>query len=164
QAQIQVLNSDYNATDIQFTLVKTTTIKSKDCFENVFPGSPQEQAMKLLYNVRHASTLNIFNLIFNSTAAASRAHAIPSAYYRSPKSDRMIIRHSTTPGAATAWQHPDIGSTSVQEIGHWTRVMDSFRWGGCDDGVRDNIAFADTPPQASGSDGCPRGRDSCVGD
>ncbi|KAF9543230.1 hypothetical protein CPC08DRAFT_649946, partial [Agrocybe pediades] len=86
QAQIQVLNSDYNATDIQFPLVKTTRIKSKDYFENVFPGSPREQAMKLLYNVRDASTLNIFTL--------TCARAISSAYYRSPKRDGVMIQHS----------------------------------------------------------------------
>ena len=34
--------------------------------------------------------------------------------------------------------------------------------GGCDNGVGDNIA--DTPPQASASEGCPVGRDSCPGD
>ncbi|KAF4617434.1 hypothetical protein D9613_006405 [Agrocybe pediades] len=64
KTQIQILNNDYNATGIQFRLVKATNIKSKDWFENVYPGSPQEQAMKLLYNIGDASTLNVYTLTF----------------------------------------------------------------------------------------------------
>ncbi|KAF4617439.1 hypothetical protein D9613_006352 [Agrocybe pediades] len=56
KTHIEVLNNDYNATSFQFRLVKTTRIKSKDWFGNVYPGSPQEQAMKLLYTVGDAST------------------------------------------------------------------------------------------------------------
>ncbi|KAF9552793.1 zincin [Agrocybe pediades] len=159
KAQIQVLNNDYNATGIQFRLVKTTRIKSKDWFENVYPGSPQEQAMKLLYNIGDASTLNVYTLTFNSTTASLGTASIPSAYYRNPKSDGVMIRHSTvTNGPRTNY---DMGRTLTHEVGHWLGLFHTFE-GGCDDGVGDNIA--DTPPQASGSDGCPKGRDSCPGD
>ncbi|KAF9543235.1 hypothetical protein CPC08DRAFT_430564 [Agrocybe pediades] len=100
KTQIQVLNNDYNATGIQFRLVKATKIKSKDWFENVYPGSPQEQVMKLLYNIGDASTLNVYTLTFNSTTASLGTAAIPSAYYCNPKSDGVMIRHSTVTNGA----------------------------------------------------------------
>ncbi|KAF9558085.1 hypothetical protein CPC08DRAFT_764193 [Agrocybe pediades] len=147
KAHIQAQNNDYDDTGIQFRLVKTTRIKSKDWFENVYQGSPQEQAMKLLYNIGDASTLNVFNSITASLGTAS----IPFAYYRCPKSNgRMILRSE-----AHARGRP-LSSTSEADV--YLYILQ----GGCDDGVGDNIA--DTPPQASGSDGCPKWRDSCPGD
>ncbi|KAF9553223.1 hypothetical protein CPC08DRAFT_237687 [Agrocybe pediades] len=47
KAQNQVLNQNYNATGTQFRLVKTTRIKSRDWFENVYPGS-YSKPLKLL--------------------------------------------------------------------------------------------------------------------
>ncbi|KAF4617370.1 hypothetical protein D9613_006384 [Agrocybe pediades] len=41
KAQIEVLNSNYNAADIRCMLVKTTRIKSKDWFENIYPRPPE---------------------------------------------------------------------------------------------------------------------------
>ncbi|KAF9544895.1 hypothetical protein CPC08DRAFT_798544 [Agrocybe pediades] len=52
-----------------------------------------------------------------------------------------------------------MGRTLTHEVGHWSGL---FHAADAMMGVGDNIA--DTPPQASGSDGCPKGRDSCPGD
>ncbi|KAF9548168.1 hypothetical protein CPC08DRAFT_648511 [Agrocybe pediades] len=157
EAQIQVLNNDYNATRIYFRLVKTTSIKSIDWFESAYPGSPQEQA--ILYNIDDASTLNVYTLTFNSTTASLGTVAIPSAYYRNPKSDGVMTRRSTvTNGPRTKY---GVGRTLMHEVGHWLVLFHTFK-GESEDGVGDNIA--DTPPQASGSDGCAKQRDSGPGD
>ncbi|KAF9565061.1 hypothetical protein CPC08DRAFT_704867 [Agrocybe pediades] len=63
---IEFLNNDYNATSFQFRLVKTTRMKNEDWFGNMYPRSPQEQSMKLLYTVGDASTAyGNFNLQSN---------------------------------------------------------------------------------------------------
>ncbi|KAF4617430.1 hypothetical protein D9613_006401 [Agrocybe pediades] len=135
EAQIQVLNNDYNATGIHFRLVKTTSIKSIDWFESAYPGS------------------------FNSTTGSLGTVAIPSAYYRNPKSDGVMTRRSTvTNGSRTNY---GVGRTLMHEVGHWLVLFHTFK-SESEDGVGDNIA--DTPPQASGSDGCAKQRDSGPGD
>ncbi|KAF8965966.1 hypothetical protein BDZ97DRAFT_1658366 [Flammula alnicola] len=159
EAQIRTLNADYNSTGISWVLVKTTRIKSSDWFVNVYPGSDQEQAMKRIYNIGDAATLNVYTLTFNSTTKALGTAAIPSAYYRDPKSDGVMIRHSTVTGGPR--ENYNLGRTLTHEVGHWLGLFHTFE-GGCDNGVGDNVA--DTPPAASGSEGCPVGRDSCPGD
>jgi len=157
--QIQTLNRDYNDTGISFVLVKTTRINSPEWFVHAYPGSDQEQEMKKMYNIGDASTLNVYTLTFNSTTKSLGSASIPSAYYRDPKSDGVMIRHSTVTNGPR--EHYNMGRTLTHEVGHWLGLFHTFE-GGCDDGVGDNIA--DTPPQASGSEGCPVGRDSCPGD
>jgi len=86
-----------------------------------------------------------------------------------------MVRHSTVTGGPR--EHYNLGRTLTHEVGHWLGLFHTFEvnskssgiqfnlmvsQGGCDNGVGDNIA--DTPPQASGSEGCPVGRDSCPGD
>ncbi|KAF9548173.1 hypothetical protein CPC08DRAFT_648512 [Agrocybe pediades] len=123
KAQIQVLDNDYNATGIQFRLVKTTRIKRKNWFENVYPGSPQEKSMKILYNIRNASTLNVYTLTFiqSATTASLGTASIPSVYYRNPKSDGVMIRHSTVTNGPTA--NYNMGRTLTHEVGHWLGLL-----------------------------------------
>jgi len=159
KAQIKTLNDDFNGTGISWVLVKTTRINSPNWFVHAFPGSDQEQVMKRMYNIGDAATLNIYTLTFNSTTKSLGTASIPSAYYRAPKSDGVMVRHGTVTGGPR--EHYNLGRTLTHEVGHWLGLFHTFE-GGCDDGVGDNIA--DTPPQASGSEGCPVGRDSCPGD
>jgi len=159
EAQIKTLNQDYNSTGISFVLVKTTRINNSDWFVHAYPGSDQEQAMKQTHNIGDAATLNVYTLTFNSTTKSLGTAAIPSAYYRNPKSDGVMVRHSTVTNGPR--EHFNMGRTLTHEVGHWLGLFHTFE-GSCDDGVGDNIA--DTPPQASGSEGCPVGRDSCPGD
>ncbi|KIM41037.1 hypothetical protein M413DRAFT_445786 [Hebeloma cylindrosporum] len=158
KAQIKTLNDDFNGTGISWVLVKTTRINSPDWFVHAFPGSDQEKVMKQMYNIGDAATLNIYTLTFNSTTKALGTASVPSAYYREPKSDGVMVRHSTVTGGPR--ENYNLGRTLTHEVGHWLGLFHTFE-GGCDDGVGDNIA--DTPPQASGSEGCPVGRDSCPG-
>jgi len=158
KAQIARLNTDYNTTGFSFVLVNTTWVHNPDWFVNAYPGSPGEKEMKEKHNIGDSRTLNIYTLIFNDTTLSLGASSMPSYYLRKPKLDGVLLRHTTLPGGSM--RNFDMGRTLTHEVGHWLGLFHTFE-GGCTDGVGDNIA--DTPPQSSGSTGCPKGRDSCPG-
>jgi hypothetical protein len=158
-AQIDRLNADFNKTGFSFVLVNTTWVNNPDWFVNAYPGSDAEKAMKATHNNGDATTLNIYTVVFNDTTPSLGTSSMPSFYYRKPKLDGVMIRHTTLPGGSTA--NYNMGRTLTHETGHWLGLFHTFE-GGCNNGVGDNIA--DTPPQSSGSNGCPKGRDSCPGD
>jgi len=159
KAQIERLNADYNSTGFSFVLSKTTWIHNPGWFVDAYPGSPNEKEMKEKYNVGDARTLNIYTVLFNDTTLSLGASSMPSYYFRKPKLDGVFIRHTTLPNGTM--KNFDMGRTLTHEVGHWLGLFHTFE-GGCKGGVGDNIA--DTPPQSSGSSGCPKGRDSCPGD
>jgi len=158
KAQVDRLNTDYNSTGFSFVLTNTTWVDNPSWFVNAYPGSPAEMEMKERYNIGDARTLNVYTLIFNDTTLSLGASSMPSYYSRKPKLDGVLLRHTTLPGGSM--KNFDMGRTLTHEVGHWLGLFHTFE-GGCNDGVGDNIA--DTPPQASGSSGCPKGRDSCSG-
>jgi len=159
EKQMEVLNEDYKAAKISFVLVQTTRIHNADWFNGSYPGSEYEQAMKKMHRIGDAKTLNVYTVTFNSTTHSLGTSSLPSDYERDPDSDGVLIRHSTISGGSR--EHFNLGRTLTHEVGHWLGLAHTFE-GGCDDGVGDGVA--DTPPQASGSEGCPTGRDSCEGD
>jgi len=159
KAQVERLNTDYNSTGFSFALVNTTWVHNPDWFVNAYPGSPGEKEMKTKYSIGDARTLNVYTLIFNDTTLSLGASSMPSYYFRKPKLDGVSLRHTTLPGGSM--KDYDMGRTLTHEVGHWLGLFHTFE-GGCSDGVGDNIA--DTPPQASGTSGCPKGKDSCPGD
>jgi len=158
RAQIERLNTDYNSTGFSFSLVNTTWIHDPEWFVNAYPGSAAEEEMKTIHNIGDARTLNIYTLIFNDTTPSLGTSSMPSYYFRKPKLDGVMIRHTTLPGGSM--KNFDMGRTLTHEVGHWLGLFHTFE-GGCNDGIGDNIA--DTPPQASGSSGCPKGTTSCPG-
>jgi len=159
KSQIERLNLDYSGTGFSFVLVNTTLVENPDWFVNVYPGSETEKEMKKAHNVGDAATLNIYSMNFNNTIRSLGTASMPSFYFRQPELDGVMVRHTTLPGGSM--KNFNLGRTLTHEVGHWLGLFHTFE-GGCLDGVGDNIA--DTPPQASGSEGCPKGRDSCPGD
>jgi len=159
KSQVERLNTDYNATGFSFVLVNTTWVHNPEWLVNAYPGSPAEKEMKAKHHIGDARTLNVYTLIFNDTTLSLGASSMPSYYYRKPKFDGVILRHTTLPGGSM--KNFDMGRTLTHEVGHWLGLFHTFE-GGCTDGIGDNIA--DTPPQASGSTGCPKGRASCPGE
>ncbi|KAF9523429.1 pregnancy-associated plasma protein-A-domain-containing protein [Crepidotus variabilis] len=159
QAQIDTLNKDYNGTGISWVLVNTNRIESPEWFENANPGTAEEAEMKAKYNIGDATTLNVYTLTFNKTTKSLGVSSIPSQYFSNPKMDGILVRHSTITNGPR--QHFNMGRTLTHEVGHWLGLFHTFE-GGCDNGVGDNVA--DTPPQRSGTEGCPTGKDSCPGD
>jgi len=159
KTQIERLNADYSSAGFSFVLVNTSWVCHPDWFVNAYPGSPAEKDMKSKYNIGDARTLNIYTLSFNDTTPSLGSSSMPSYYFRRPKLDGVMIRHTTLPGGSM--QNFDMGRTLTHEVGHWLGLFHTFE-GGCYDGIGDNIA--DTPPQASGTSGCPKGKDTCPGD
>ncbi|KAF8182343.1 metalloprotease [Pholiota molesta] len=136
RAQMEVLNRDFAGSGIAWVLVRIMRIKSADWFVNAYPGSEQEQAMKMMYNIGDAATLNVYTMTFNSTTSSLGTAAIPSAYYRAPKSDGVMLRHATVAGGARA--HYNMGRTLTHEVGHWLGLFHTFE-GGCPGGGPDLI-------------------------
>lgn len=158
-AQIATLNADYSGTGISWVLINTTRTLNPTWFVDAFPGSPAEQEMKGTLGVVSPTTLNVYTMTFNKTTHSLGTASIPSKYYSDPRSDGVMIRHSTVTNGTR--KNFDMGRTLTHEVGHWLGLFHPFE-GGCDNGVGDNVA--DTPPQRSASEGCPVGRDSCEGD
>jgi len=158
KAQVERLNTDFNTTGISFNYRNTSRILNADWFENVFPGSPQEQELKRAYRQGDSNTLNIYTAGFNRTNPSLGYGSMPSKYFKDPISDGVIVRYSTFPGGER--KNYNLGRTTVHEVGHWFGLYHTFEGDGCD-GVGDNVA--DTAPEASGAEGCPVGRNTCPG-
>lgn len=81
--------------------------------------------------------------------------ALPPSYYAEyPEFDGAFIRYNSLPGGSSTIRQ---GSTLIHEVGHWLSLWHTFQDGCAGNG--DEVA--DTPAQASPSDGCPETRDSC---
>jgi hypothetical protein len=159
EEQIKTLNADYNGTEISWVLLQTTRIHSGEWFTGAGPGTKNERLMKEKHNIVDPAILNVYTMQFNQTTKSLGSASLPSAFIRTPHLDGVLLRHTTLPGGAK--KNYDKGRTMTHEVGHWLGLFHTFE-GGCRHGVGDNIA--DTPPSASGSEGCPVNRDSCPGD
>jgi Pregnancy-associated plasma protein-A len=90
-----------------------------------------------------------------SLPAAGVGTRTPAAAY---VLDGCNILSSTMPGGS-AYGYNQGGST-VHEVGHWNGLLHTFQGNSC--GATDFGDYvADTPQEATSTDGCPTGKDSC---
>ena len=155
--QIDVLNQDYQDTGLSFVLQSTVRKLNADWFNNVAPRTVQQTRMKTSLRQGGAKTLNVYTVGFNNGEASRLLGyaTFPSDYDSKPRDDGVVLRYSTLPGGSST---PfNLGKTLTHEVGHWVGLYHTFQ-GGCDS-PGDEVD--DTPYEASPSEGCEKGRDTC---
>ncbi|KAI8217320.1 metalloprotease [Colletotrichum sp. SAR 10_86] len=149
--QLAVMNSDFAPYQVSFDLIETTrTINSS------WSEWGDATAMKLALRKGDYGSLNVY--FMNSMFGALGLCFFPTNITTEPEAlplDGCGIVSSTVPGGDNT--DYNLGKTAVHEIGHWFGLYHTFQ-----DGYDGDGDFVDdTPAQASFSEGCPIGRDSC---
>jgi len=159
QAQVQVLNEDYNSTGISFNLVNISRIQNEDWFMRVAPNSTQEVGLKKTFRQGNASTLNVYTvgLMEGDGQGLLGYSTFPMDFEGAPTNDGVVLLYSTLPGSSSPTYN--LGRTLTHESGHWMGLYHTFQ-GGCT-GSGDEVD--DTPPEESAAYGCPLKRDTCPG-
>ncbi|CAE6484900.1 unnamed protein product [Rhizoctonia solani] len=164
-ASIDVLNKDYAATGLKFTLAGSEHTTNANWFNRAAPDTTYQTAMKQGLRKGNAAALNVYTVGFVNVAQDYQGllgyATFPSSYSRAPTDDGVVIRYSTVPGGSAA---PfNLGRTLTHEVGHWVGLYHTFQ-GGCT-GSGDFVS--DTPAQSDGTggptSGCPAGKDTCPG-
>jgi len=157
QAQIDVLNQDYNGTGLSFQLQNITRTLNATWFNNVAPDTDVQTIMKNALRQGDVKTLNIYTVGFKSGDAQGLLgySTFPADYAANPMDDGIVVLYSSLPGGSTA--NFSLGRTSTHEAGHWVGLYHPFQ-GGCNG---DGDFVDDTPAEAYPASGCPIGRDTC---
>ncbi|KAF2145911.1 uncharacterized protein K452DRAFT_304926 [Aplosporella prunicola CBS 121167] len=157
EKQAAVLNKAYNPQGISFTL-KETTLTTNDAWA-VGEGGDMD-AMKAALRKGDYSTLNIYfqsdlagNILGVCTMPSTVAPGVQPAQY---SSDGCSVQAGTMPGGVTAGYNQ--GMTAVHETGHWLGLFHTFEGKSCSG---DGDLIADTRVEASSTNGCPVGKNSC---
>jgi len=159
EAQVRVLNEDYNTTGISFNLVNISRIENEDWFLRVAPNSTQEVGLKTTFRQGNASTLNVYTvgLMEGDGQGLLGYSTFPMDFEGAPTNDGVVLLYSTLPGSSSPTYN--LGRTLTHESGHWVGLYHTFQ-GGCT-GTGDEVD--DTPPEESAAYGCPLKRDTCPG-
>ncbi|KAH7043345.1 extracellular metalloprotease [Macrophomina phaseolina] len=152
--QIDVLNSNFAPHSIQFNLTGITrTINS------TWSDNGDISAMKTSLRKGDYATLNLYfarTLPGNSQGYCTFPGSVEEGtvdFYN----DGCVLDAQTVPGGS---REPfNMGKTATHETGHWFGLYHTFT-GGCNP-LSGGDYVDDTPYQASQSEGCPIGRDSC---
>jgi hypothetical protein len=157
QAQIDVMNQDYNGTGLSFQLQNITRTLNATWFNNAAPNVDVQTDMKNALRQGDVKTLNIYTVGFTSSSALGLLgySTFPADYAGDPMNDGVVVLYSSLPGGSEA--SFNLGRTSTHEVGHWVGLYHPFQ-GGCD-GPGDYVD--DTPAEAIPAAGCPIGRDTC---
>ncbi|EHK22612.1 uncharacterized protein TRIVIDRAFT_29432 [Trichoderma virens Gv29-8] len=150
QGQLQVLNSDYEPAGISFSVIAI------DRTINATWASGND--LETMWYYLHNGTYNELNIWFipkldyyGICTHPVAGEVLQYVYYE----DGCTIRSDTVPGGNA--RDFNLGKTLTHEVGHWFGLLHTFE-GGCDG---DGDYIDDTPAQATASQGCPEGRDSC---
>ncbi|PPQ75325.1 hypothetical protein CVT24_007038 [Panaeolus cyanescens] len=155
--QVDVLNEDYINTGLSFNLANVTRANNPDWFNNIAPGTKEEQTMKEMYRQGGPADLNVYTVGVREEGAKPLLgySTFPMEYAARPLNDGVVLLHSTLPGGSSAPFNK--GRTLTHEVGHWMGLYHTFQ-GGCE-GPGDEVD--DTPAEAEAAYGCPVQRDTC---
>ncbi|MCD0451375.1 zinc metalloprotease [Actinocorallia sp. API 0066] len=156
-AQIRVLNDAYGGvrggadTGFRFRLASVDTTVNAAWFRDPIG---HENSYKPQLRDGGPGTLNLYSADVGQAVLGYAT--FPQHVKDRPQLDGVVIDHRSMPHGT--YTNYDLGFTAVHEVGHWLGLFHTFE-NGCTapgDGV------ADTPDQATPSDGCPTGKDTCV--
>ncbi|KAG6010172.1 hypothetical protein E4U21_007649 [Claviceps maximensis] len=156
QKQMQVLRETYAPTGISFVYKDTSwTVNPSWATDN------DEEGMKRTLRRGSYRDLNLYLLRELNGPPGTLGYCNFPAGGVTPSShlfylDGCNIHVGSVPeGPISGF---NLGKTATHEVGHWFGLMHTFDGGDCN-GAGDHVD--DTPAQASSSQGCPVGRDSC---
>jgi len=153
QAQINVLNQDYNSLSFWF-VVKSIDYTVNDRWYTMRKDSNTERLAKTALHKGTAADLNLYLTKIGDGVLGWGTY--PADYRRNPKNDGVVILSTTLPGGTE--ERYNLGKTATHEVGHWLGLYHTFE-GGCLDGD----LVDDTPAEGVEHFGCIPGevRDTC---
>ncbi|MFD6157924.1 zinc metalloprotease [Nocardia sp. NPDC060256] len=156
--QVDVLNTAFSDTGLQFRLVSIDRSLNANWFDNAKPDSEQQREMKNALRKGGTADLNLYTVGLPAEAGGYRTlgwSTLPSSVKQDSADDGVVIAADTLPGGS--FKPIDLGINAVHEIGHWVGLYNTFQ-GGCDS---PGDYVDDTPAERSPASGCHEGRDSC---
>ncbi|KAG5922880.1 hypothetical protein E4U42_005179 [Claviceps africana] len=157
--QIEVLRQTYSPVGVSFVHKDTSwTVDPSWAVDN------NEEDMKRTLRRGTYRDLNLYLLKELSGPAGTLGYCNFPSSRAGPASrlfylDGCNVHVGSVPGGPLAGFN--LGKTATHEVGHWFGLMHTFEGDNCH-GAGDHVD--DTPAQASSSQGCPVGRDSCPDD
>ena len=104
QDQIDVLNEDYAASGLTFTLAATTRTVNSQWFNQVGPDSSLQTTMKKTLRQGGKADLNVYTVGFTTGSGEGLLgySTFPSDYTGNPTDDGVVILYSSLPGGSAA--------------------------------------------------------------
>ncbi|WP_405058437.1 zinc metalloprotease [Kribbella sp. NBC_01505] len=169
--QLQALNRNFAATSANmfaFTLVGLDYTDNKTWHtvhtSDEGPTLPDEAAMKTALHKGGPGDLNLYlnepqyqDPNDGSLSGLIGIATFPWTRADDPVRDGVMIKYTTLPGGAST--HFNEGKQALHETGHWLGLYHVFQ-NGC---TTQGDYVADTPAEASPTDGCPTGKLACDG-
>lgn len=157
--QFDVLQKDFGSRGISFSLAGTDRTVNANWANNL-----DDMAMKRALRKGTYADLNVY--FQRSLGQVDGGTLFGYAHMPQPgitSNDDLywldgvnVLSRSMPGGTAAPW---NLGRTATHEVGHWMNLLHTFE-GGC---TGNGDFISDTPAEASASDGCPTGKDTCPG-
>ncbi|KAL3493905.1 hypothetical protein BJX62DRAFT_199322 [Aspergillus germanicus] len=161
-AQIDVLNENYEGTGFQFNLVNVSYTRNNN-WQVITDGSAAEYEAKSSLRRGDYTALNLY---FGTIGDGILGYATfpDDVTPRDFLVDGVVCDPRTLPGGLAPY---DLGITAVHEVGHWLNLFHTFQPGNNDPEIPGCFGHGDyihdTPAEAFAAFGCPRVRDTCTG-